>query len=72
MLATGITNFYGGAVTEPLRILACLGGAWLISWRLTLASLIFSPLAALSFCTSIGKSVRFPWAFSAVRWVSIT
>ena len=24
MLATGITNFYGGAVTEPLRIFACL------------------------------------------------
>ncbi|MCI0335152.1 MAG: ABC transporter ATP-binding protein/permease [Planctomycetes bacterium] len=46
MLATGITNFYGGAVTEPLRILACLGGAWMISWRLTLASLIFAPLAA--------------------------
>ena len=46
MLANGITNFYGGAVTEPLRILACLGGAWVISWRLTLASLIFAPLAA--------------------------
>lgn len=46
MLATGITNFYGGAVTEPLRIIACLAGAWMISWRLTLASLVFSPLAA--------------------------
>jgi subfamily B ATP-binding cassette protein MsbA len=45
MLATGITNVYGGAVTEPLRIIACLGGAWAISWRLTLASLIFSPIA---------------------------
>ena len=46
MLAAGITNFYGGAVTEPLRILSCLFGAWFISWRLTLASLIFAPLAA--------------------------
>jgi ATP-binding cassette subfamily B protein/subfamily B ATP-binding cassette protein MsbA len=46
MLATGITNFYGGAVTEPLRIIACLGGALFMSWRLTLASLIFAPLAA--------------------------
>jgi subfamily B ATP-binding cassette protein MsbA len=46
MLANGITNFYDGAITEPLRILACLGGAWVISWRLTLASLIFAPLAA--------------------------
>jgi ATP-binding cassette subfamily B protein/subfamily B ATP-binding cassette protein MsbA len=48
MLANGITNFYGGAITEPMRILACLGGAWAISWRLTLASLIFSPLAAFT------------------------
>jgi ATP-binding cassette subfamily B protein/subfamily B ATP-binding cassette protein MsbA len=46
MLASGITNFYGGAVTEPLRIFSCLLAAWLISWRLTLASLIFAPLAA--------------------------
>jgi ATP-binding cassette subfamily B protein/subfamily B ATP-binding cassette protein MsbA len=46
MLAAGITNFYGGAMTEPLRILSCLCGAWFISWRLTLASLIFAPLAA--------------------------
>jgi ATP-binding cassette subfamily B protein/subfamily B ATP-binding cassette protein MsbA len=46
MLAFGITNFYGGAFTEPLRIFACLFGAWMISWRLTLASLIFAPLAA--------------------------
>ncbi len=45
MLANGITSFYGGAVTEPLRILACLCGAWMISWRLTLASLIFAPVA---------------------------
>lgn len=46
MLSTGITSFYGGAITEPLRIFACLLGAWYISWRLTLASLIFAPLAA--------------------------
>jgi ATP-binding cassette subfamily B protein/subfamily B ATP-binding cassette protein MsbA len=46
MLASGITSFYGGAVTEPLRILSCLCGAWYISWRLTLASMIFAPLAA--------------------------
>jgi ATP-binding cassette subfamily B protein/subfamily B ATP-binding cassette protein MsbA len=46
MLATGITNFYGGAVSEPMRILACLCGAWLISWRLTLISLVFAPLVA--------------------------
>jgi ATP-binding cassette subfamily B protein/subfamily B ATP-binding cassette protein MsbA len=46
MLASGITSVYGGAVTEPLRILACLAGAFFISWRLTLASLVFAPVAA--------------------------
>jgi ATP-binding cassette subfamily B protein/subfamily B ATP-binding cassette protein MsbA len=46
MLANGITSFYGGAITEPLRIFSCLFGAWFISWRLTLASLVFAPLAA--------------------------
>jgi subfamily B ATP-binding cassette protein MsbA len=46
MLANGLTNFYSGAVTEPMRILSCLCVAWYISWRLTLASMIFAPLAA--------------------------
>ena len=46
MLAGGITSFYGDAVTEPLRIISCLCGAMYISWQLTLASLIFAPLAA--------------------------
>jgi ATP-binding cassette subfamily B protein/subfamily B ATP-binding cassette protein MsbA len=46
MLTSGLTNFYGGAITEPLRIISCLAGAWLISWRLTLASLLFAPVAA--------------------------
>jgi ATP-binding cassette, subfamily B, bacterial MsbA len=46
MLSAGITSFYSGAITEPLRIFSCLFGAWYISWRLTLASLIFAPLAA--------------------------
>src|SRR5262249_20525563 len=46
MLAAGITNFYDGAISEPLRIVSCLFFAALLSWRLTLASLIFAPLAA--------------------------
>jgi ATP-binding cassette, subfamily B, bacterial MsbA len=44
MLASGITAFYGGAVTEPLKILACLGGALCISWQLTLACLTLAPV----------------------------
>ena len=35
---------YGGAVREPLKILACLAGACYISWRLLLLSLIIAPL----------------------------
>ncbi len=46
MLATGLTNFYSGAITEPLRIVSCLFFACMFSWRLTLASLVFAPLAA--------------------------
>ena len=44
MLASGITSVYGGAVTEPLKILACLAGAFCISWQLTLACLALAPV----------------------------
>ncbi len=43
-VAQGITAFYGGLLSEPLRILSCLSLAFLMSWRLTLASLIFMPV----------------------------
>ncbi|MEM8863971.1 MAG: ABC transporter transmembrane domain-containing protein, partial [Planctomycetota bacterium] len=46
LLTNGITSFFSGAVTEPLRIISCLFVAMCISWRLTLASLIFAPIAA--------------------------
>lgn len=46
MLATGITSFYHGAFSEPFRILACLAGAFYVSWRLALVSLLFAPLIA--------------------------
>jgi|TARA_B100000073_G_scaffold229125_1_gene191164 ATP-binding cassette subfamily B protein/subfamily B ATP-binding cassette protein MsbA len=44
MLANGISTVYGKAITEPLKILACLGGAFCISWQLTLACLTMAPL----------------------------
>ncbi len=44
MLAGGITAVYGGAVTEPLKIIACLAGAFCISWQLTLACLTLAPI----------------------------
>lgn len=43
-VAQGITAFYGGLLSEPLRIISCLSLAFYLSWRLTLASLIFMPL----------------------------
>ncbi|MEO1992064.1 MAG: ABC transporter ATP-binding protein [Pirellulales bacterium] len=44
MLANGISTVYGKAITEPLKILACLGGALCISWQLTLACLTMAPI----------------------------
>lgn len=44
MLGQGIMSVYGGAILEPLKILTCLAGAWYISWRLTVASLLMAPL----------------------------
>jgi subfamily B ATP-binding cassette protein MsbA len=48
MLAAGIQSAFGGAVSEPLKLLACLVGAAMISWRLLLASMFFAPLAAVA------------------------
>ncbi|NDC63150.1 MAG: ABC transporter ATP-binding protein [Planctomycetia bacterium] len=44
MLASGITSVFGGAVTEPLKIISCLAGAFCISWQLTLACLTLAPV----------------------------
>ncbi|MFM8891114.1 MAG: ABC transporter ATP-binding protein, partial [Planctomycetia bacterium] len=44
MLASGITAVYGGLITEPLKIAACLAGAMCISWQLTLACLAVAPV----------------------------
>ncbi|MEI6240147.1 MAG: ABC transporter ATP-binding protein [Planctomycetia bacterium] len=44
MLASGVTSVFGGAVTEPLKIAACLAGAVCVSWQLTLACLTMAPV----------------------------
>jgi len=44
MLSSGISSVFGGAVTEPLKIFACLAGAFCISWQLTLACLTMAPV----------------------------
>jgi len=47
MLSNGITNFFGSAILEPLKMLSCLFFACFISWRLMIASLICAPLVAV-------------------------
>jgi len=44
MLSSGIASVFGGAVTEPMKIFACLAGAFCISWQLTLACLTMAPV----------------------------
>lgn len=46
-LLSAIQEFYGKLVREPLKMIACLIGAILVSWRLLLFSLILAPPAAL-------------------------
>ncbi len=43
-LSNGLINFFGSAIREPLRIIACLIGAAWICWRLLLLSLILAPM----------------------------
>jgi ABC-type multidrug transport system fused ATPase/permease subunit len=46
-LSTGLELIMGRLVREPFRIVACLALACLISWRLTLLTLLVVPVAAL-------------------------
>lgn len=56
-LARGLANFLGGAIREPLRIIACLVGAGMICWRLLLLSMVIAPLAGF-FIYWIGRKLR--------------
>jgi ATP-binding cassette subfamily B protein/subfamily B ATP-binding cassette protein MsbA len=47
MLSGGIQTLFGQAVIEPLKMIACLVGAAIISWRLLVLSLIVAPLGIL-------------------------
>ena len=46
-LTQGIKLLAGKTVREPLKMIACLGGAAFISWRLLLLCLIIAPIAAI-------------------------
>ncbi|MFV2069258.1 MAG: ABC transporter ATP-binding protein, partial [Pirellulales bacterium] len=45
-VAGGISTLFGRALREPLKMIACLIGAALVSWRLLLLSMLVVPLAA--------------------------
>jgi ATP-binding cassette, subfamily B, bacterial MsbA len=47
MLSTGLVNFFGAAIREPLRVIGCLIGAAIICPRLLLLSLVLAPLMIL-------------------------
>ena len=46
-LTMGLKILIGKTVREPLKMMACLGGAAFISWRLLLLCLVVTPLAGL-------------------------
>ena len=46
-VTAGLSVLFGKAIREPLKMVACLIGAALISWQLLLLCLIISPLAIL-------------------------
>jgi subfamily B ATP-binding cassette protein MsbA len=48
-LATGLTLLGSKAVVEPLKVVACITGAFCVNWRLTALSFACVPLAALLF-----------------------
>ena len=47
-LTGGVRNLFGSAIREPLKMLACLVGASMISWRLLVFSMILAPVVAFS------------------------
>jgi subfamily B ATP-binding cassette protein MsbA len=57
VLAHGLRLLGGKVIREPLKALTCLLLAFLVSWQLTLLSLLFAPLAALVFYR-IGRKLR--------------
>jgi subfamily B ATP-binding cassette protein MsbA len=46
-LSTGMNDFFGKLIREPLKMIACLVGAALVCWQLLVLSLVVAPLSAL-------------------------
>ncbi|MBW3542422.1 MAG: ABC transporter ATP-binding protein/permease [Planctomycetes bacterium] len=57
VMAHGLRLLGGKVIREPLKAATCLALAFLVSWRLTLLSLLFAPLAVIVFYR-IGKTLK--------------
>jgi ATP-binding cassette subfamily B protein/subfamily B ATP-binding cassette protein MsbA len=57
LIATGMKTLFGKVIAEPLKAIACVGAACLISWQLTLMFLILVPIA-LFFLTRVGSTMK--------------
>lgn len=56
-LSAGMKTLFGRVVAEPLRVVACVALACMISWKLTFMFLILVPLALL-LLTRIGRTMK--------------
>ncbi|WP_171189487.1 ABC transporter ATP-binding protein [Alienimonas chondri] len=56
-LAGGLRLLGGKVVREPLKAAACIFGAMLVSWQLTLLAFVLTPLATYIF-VKIGRSLK--------------
>ena len=56
-VSQGLVVLLSKVVREPLRIVACLGGALWLNWRLTLLALVLVPVSALT-TIRVGKLMK--------------
>ena len=57
VVSGGLTALYGKSIREPLKMLACLGSAAFISWRLLVISMLVVPFGAWAI-HSISRRMR--------------
>ena len=57
VMATGLKLIGGKVVREPLKAIACIAIAFMVSWQLTVLSLLFAPLFGIIFYR-IGRTLK--------------
>lgn len=56
-ISGGVGTLFGETFREPLKLLVCLGGAAMISWRLLLFSMLLTPLSFL-LVSRLGRLIK--------------